>query len=149
MKVQAILDSKGSDVHTIRPDQHVKSAIRLMQLERIGCVVVSTDGRRPEGLFSERDVVKHLNRHGITLLEMRVGRLMTHPVRTCTRSDDLRDVMRLMTMSRIRHVPVVEEGELVGMISIGDVVKNRLDELETETAVLRDYIAGTEARHSI
>lgn len=149
MKVRAILDSKGSDVHTIRPEQPVKAAIRLMQLERIGCVVVSTDGRRPEGVFSERDVVKHLNRHGITLLEMRVGRVMTQPVRTCTRSDDLRDLMRLMTMSRLRHVPVVEDDALVGIVSIGDVVKNRLDELETETAVLRDYIAGSEARHSI
>ncbi|MFQ5773126.1 MAG: CBS domain-containing protein [Kiloniellaceae bacterium] len=142
MKVQAMLAHKGDYVVTTRPDATIDTAIHMLKLEGIGALVVSDDGVRVQGIISERDVVRGLVAHGADLLQMRVAELMTTAVKTCTTEENIKDVMAEMTRSRVRHLPVVEGGKLCGMISIGDVVKNRLEELETETNVLRDYIVG-------
>ena len=142
MDVNALLKGKGANVATIRPSATIEDATTRLKEEGVGALVVSQDGARIEGILSERDVVRGLASHGEALLSMNVSELMTKPVKTCSRDDNIRDVMSQMTMSRIRHLPVVEGDALCGIISIGDVVKNRLEELETETNVLRDFIVG-------
>ncbi len=143
MKVSDILGAKGSGVTTIRPEAAISTVVRRLKLEGIGALVVSENGTEVVGIISERDVVRGLADHGTELLEMRVIDLMTSPVKTCTLEANIKDVMAVMTRSRIRHLPVVETGALIGIISIGDVVKNRLEEVELEADVLRDaYIAS-------
>ena len=142
MKVRQMLTAKGGKVVTARSDTTVESAIRMLKLEGIGALVVSDNGGKILGILSERDVVRALVDHGGDLMSMPVSKLMTRAVKTCTPDANIQEVMSEMTRSRIRHLPVVESGKLCGIISIGDVVKNRLDELETETTVLRDYIGG-------
>ena len=142
MKVETMLAVKGDKVVTLRPDATVATVIRMLKLEGIGALVVSEDGEKILGIISERDVVRALVDHGGEVLKMRVAELMTHSVKTCTPEANIKDVMAEMTRSRVRHLPVVRDGKLSGIISIGDVVKNRLEELETETSVLRDYIVG-------
>ncbi len=142
MKVKTMLSTKGSKVVTARSDTTVETAVRMLKLEGIGALVVSDDGSKILGILSERDVVRALVDHGGDLLTMPVSKLMTRTVKTCTPDANIQEVMSEMTRSRIRHLPVVEGGKLRGIISIGDVVKNRLEELETETTVLRDYIVG-------
>lgn len=142
MKVREILGGKGSEVATIRPDSTISMAASLLKLKKIGALVVSEDGKGVAGILSERDIVRGLVDNGRELMDMPVADLMTSTVKTCHLGSDLNEIMVEMTRSRIRHLPVVEEGQLSGIISIGDVVKNRLDELETETSVLRDYIVG-------
>lgn len=142
MNVQAMLAHKGDKVVTARPDATVAAIIHVMKIEGIGAVVISRDGRRIDGIVSERDVVRGLVAHGGELLAMPVTDVMTSQVHTCDIDANVEDVMLEMTRSRIRHLPVVREGRLCGIVSIGDVVKNRLDDLESETSVLRDYIVG-------
>ncbi len=142
MKVEAMLAAKGDKVVTARPDATVATVIRMLKLEGIGALVVSEDGEKILGIISERDVVRALVDHGGEVLKVRVAELMTHSVKTCTPDANIKDVMAEMTRSRVRHLPVERDGKLCGIISIGDVVKNRLEELETETSVLRDYIVG-------
>ncbi|MHA1599691.1 MAG: CBS domain-containing protein [Alphaproteobacteria bacterium] len=142
MKVKAMLSAKESKIVTARPDETVATAIDLLNRERIGALVVSDDGDRIQGILSERDIVRALLEHGGDLMEMPVSELMTRTVKTCTLDANIHDVMSEMTRSRIRHLPVLDGDKLCGMISIGDVVKNRLDELETETTELREYISG-------
>ena len=142
MKVETMLAVKGDKVVTLRPDATVATVIRMLKLEGIGALVVSEDGEKILGIISERDVVRALVDHGGEVLKMRVAELMTHSVKNCTPDANIKDVMAEMTRSRVRHLPVVRDGKLSGIISIGDVVKNRLEELETETSVLRDYIVG-------
>jgi len=137
-----MLDDKGSKVVTIKPNATISTAVSLLKLERIGAVVVSDDGSRINGILSERDIVRGLAVHGTDLLNLQVSELMTSSVKTCTQDAKVTEVMAEMTRSRIRHLPVMEGGKLTGIISIGDVVKNRLQELETETSVLRDFIVG-------
>ena len=142
MKVHAMLSAKGHEVATTLPETVISTVIRKLKLEGVGALVVSEDGAHVIGIISERDVVRGLAEHGAELLDMRVADLMTKNVKTCSPEDDLKHVMTEMTRSRIRHLPVTEDGRLCGIVSIGDVVKTRLDELETETNVLRDYIVG-------
>ncbi|MCH7793935.1 MAG: CBS domain-containing protein [Proteobacteria bacterium] len=142
MKVETMLAAKGDKVVTLRPDATVATVIRMLKLESIGALVVSEDGEKILGIISERDVVRALVDHGGEVLKVRVAELMTRSVKTCTPDANIKDVMAEMTRSRVRHLPVVRDGKLSGIISIGDVVKNRLEELETETSVLRDYIVG-------
>ncbi len=142
MKVETMLAAKGDKVVTLRPDATVATVIRMLKLEGIGALVVSEDGEKILGIISERDVVRALVDHGGEVLKVRVAELMTRSVKTCTLDANIKDVMAEMTRSRVRHLPVVRDGKLCGIISIGDVVKNRLEELETETSVLRDYIVG-------
>jgi CBS domain-containing protein len=143
MKVDSILKSKGREVHTIRPGRTVAAAVERMEQANVGALVVSDDGSRIAGILSERDVVRRLAQQGASTTRLTVGELMTHKVTTCTPDDSIKHLMALMTSQRIRHIPVVDSGgELVGLVSIGDVVKNRLEELELEAAVLRDaYIS--------
>lgn len=143
MKVGEILKSKGSKVVTTRPDTKISTLVRLLNLEKIGAVVVSNDGVNILGIVSERDVIRALGGHDSELLDMQVSDLMTREVLTCTLEDTIQSVMMQMTQRRVRHIPVVGEGKLCGIISIGDVVKNRLEELELETNLLRDYITAS------
>jgi len=142
MKVEAMLAAKRDRVVTSRPQTPISTIVRMLKLEGIGAIVVSEDEEHIQGIISERDIVRALVDHGDRVLEMRVADLMTHTVKTCGPDDNIRDVMKAMTGSRIRHLPVVRGGKLCGIISIGDVVKNRLQELEMETSVLRDYAIG-------
>ena len=144
MKVQAMLNAKsgGTQVATIRTDITIDAAIAVLKEKKIGALVVSDDGRQIAGILSERDVVRALADEGGSLLEKPVSSIMTSEVKTTDPSAKIDDVMSEMTRSRIRHLPVVQDGALCGLVSIGDVVKHRLEELESETSVLRDFIVG-------
>ncbi len=138
MKVADILGSKGSVVETIRPDAKVLVAVHRMRMQNVGALVVSRDGEKVDGVLSERDVVRGLTSHGAGLVEMSVVAVMSRSVPTCAPGDSLASVMSQMTRTRNRHVPVVRDGRLCGIVSVGDVVKHRLEEMELETSVLRD-----------
>jgi CBS domain-containing protein len=143
MSVGEILKTKGTEVQTVEGDVSVVDAVERLRDERIGALVVSSDGHRVEGVLSERDVVMGLADHREALLSMKVKDLMTTSVATCSPEDGVEKVMLEMTELRARHFPVLDAGRLVGIVSIGDVVKNRLDEVQLERNVLRDsYIAG-------
>lgn len=143
MLVSQILKSKASDrVLTIRPDATVAEATRILSECRIGSLVVSSDGRHAEGIISERDIVREIGKRGVGCFEERVSEMMTREVSTCTRADQAVDVLTRMTEGRFRHLPVVENGEMIGLISIGDVVKARLSELSMEKDALEGMIAG-------
>ena len=145
MKVRTILDTKGRHVVTTRPDASVSTAVHRLVLERIGALVVSEDGHKVAGIISERDIIQALAKSGPDLLTScrRVAELMEHNVITCTPDDTVQQVMAEMTRRRVRHLPVMEGGGLVGIISIGDVVKHRLGELEEEAGAMREYISGS------
>jgi predicted transcriptional regulator len=142
MNVENILVQKGTDVATIAPQASIKRAADWLRAKDIGAHVVARDDT-VLGIISERDIVRALSQYGEPVASMHVKDIMTHGVITVAPGDDLNRVMRLMTRHRVRHLPVVRNGKLAGIISIGDVVKRRLDDLELETNVLRDvYIAG-------
>jgi len=144
MDVERILRSKGATVVTIRPDATVADLVHGLREAKIGAMVVSEDGWHVDGIVSERDVVRGLAERGPDVLNLPVSDVMTRDVATCSPHDNVKTVMTEMTLRRVRHLPVVLDGTLRGIVSIGDVVKNRLDEMETETGVLRDaYIART------
>jgi CBS domain-containing protein len=140
MRINSILNGKGDDVATVAPESTVADALGLLADHGIGALVVSTDGRTVEGILSERDIVRALAAQGDATLDLPVHELMTDTVVTCTREDTVDSLMATMTDERVRHVPVVEDGVLSGIISIGDVVKHRVGELESETRHLKDYI---------
>jgi len=141
MNVENILSEKGTDVATIGPEASIKRAADWLRAKNIGALVV-TRGDAVLGIISERDIVRAFSQHGEDVASMSVKDIMTHSLITVTPEDDLNGVMRLMTRHRVRHLPVLRKGKLAGMISIGDVVKRRLDHLELETKVLRDvYVA--------
>jgi predicted transcriptional regulator len=138
MRVADILKSKGQHVVTIVPEESIQSLSQRLRREHIGAVVVSYDGKTIDGIISERDIAHGVDVHGNALLDKKVGDLMTTAVFTCTRDDTVSQLMKLMTEKRIRHVPVFENDELIGLVSIGDVVKFRLEELQMEANVMRD-----------
>jgi CBS domain-containing protein len=140
MRISEILRRKGGEVATIEPDAKVRQLLALLAEHNIGAVVVSTNGTTIEGIASERDVVRRLNDRGAGLLDAPVSSIMTATVRTCAPGDNVEDLRATMTEHRIRHVPVVRDDELVGIVSIGDVVKSAISELETEREQLVDYI---------
>lgn len=139
MRVSDILAAKGDKVHTVRRDETIANLVQRLRLERVGALVVSERDNSIDGIISERDVAHGLAEYGADVLSRKVGELMTVAVVTCTADETLAHIAKLMTHRRIRHVPVVEGKKLVGMVSIGDVVRYRLDELELESNVLRDY----------
>ncbi len=141
MNVETILAGKGRDVLTIGPDATIADAVQVLRAHRIGAAVVSTDGKTVSGILSERDIVHGLAEHGGALLERRVDQLMTRDVETCEGRDTDQEVLALMTERRFRHLPVVEDGVLAGIVSIGDVVKSRLDGISGEAEAMRDYIS--------
>ena len=141
MHVAGILATKGTDVATIPPDAPLCDAIELLRDRGVGALVVSADGRRIEGIISERDVVRRLADRGAETLDQTVGALMTTEVRTCRAEDQVDTLMAMLTEHRIRHLPVVDgDGALAGIISIGDVVKHRVQELEQEQQQLIEYV---------
>lgn len=143
MKVSDILKEKGDKVMTVRPTETVGALVHRLRVARVGAFVVSEDGRRVLGIVSERDVVGCLAEHGAAAPGVKVEEIMSRGVITCAPSDSLTLIARKMTENRIRHLPVVEAGALAGMVSIGDVVKHRLAEMELEAHVLRDLaVAG-------
>jgi len=144
MHVADILRTKGTAVVTVRPDLTIEHLAQRLRMERIGAAIVSESGTSVDGIISERDLVRALAEHGAETLAMTVADLMTKGVVTCAPDDTIAHVAKLMTQRRIRHVPVMEVGKLAGIVSVGDVVKHRMDELELETNVLRDYAV---ARH--
>ncbi len=142
MLIAQILAGKGSDVISTQPDATISAVASLLKRERIGAVVVTDAEGQLCGIISERDLARGLADHGARLLEMKVAELMTAEVVTCAPDDGLETLMQTMTERRFRHLPVVKDGELIGIISIGDVVKHRLQELEAETHQLQGYIHG-------
>jgi CBS domain-containing protein len=139
MKVADVLRIKGSVVKTVPPHETALLASGHLRTEQIGALVVSADGKSIDGLVSERDLAYGLATHGDRLPAIPVSELMTKGVIVCSPEDSITDVMKLMTQRRIRHVPVKHGDQLVGIISIGDVLKHRLGELQAEADVLRDY----------
>lgn len=142
MKVRQILESKGGELATITPDRSIEEAIAELGSRRIGSLVVVDEGGNLVGILSERDVVAQMAEHGMDLSGRCVRDLMTSTVTTCRPDDDVTAVTVKMTGGRFRHVPVMEQGKLVGLISIGDAVKARINELEHEREALRDYISS-------
>lgn len=143
MNVQSIIGAKGTDVATIAQTASLHDAVRALGERRIGALVVSGDGRAIEGIISERDIVRATAQGAADALGRSVGSVMSTDVVTCTAGDGVDRLMSLMTERRIRHLPVVDDaGHLTGIISIGDVVKARLTELEQENQALSQYISG-------
>jgi len=142
MSVEKILREKGSDVVTAKPSTKIADIVGTLAEKKIGVIVISDDESHVAGILSERDIVRGLKRHGPSLLDKVAKDLMTSKVRTCTPSDTVSHLMALMTEHRIRHVPVVVEGKLCGLLSIGDIVKSRLGEIESEASALRAYVTG-------
>jgi CBS domain-containing protein len=140
VQISQLLRHKGGDVATVDGSESVRAALGLLASLGIGALVVSADGKRIDGIVSERDVARGLHERGAGLLADPVSSVMTADVHTCRPDASVHDLARMMTDHRVRHVPVVADGVLVGIVSIGDVVKARLDELEAERAQLVDYI---------
>ena len=142
MRITDVLRGKGTQVVTVPPDTKVRRLLDVLAENRIGAVVVSADGTSVGGIVSERDIVRAFAKRGAAVMSEPVTDIYTADVHTITPDISLDEVMRMMTERRIRHAPVVVDGTLRGIVSIGDVVKNRIDELETERAHLTDYITG-------
>lgn len=142
MKVSRILHYKGDEVATVSPDRPILEVVTMLKERGIGAVVVVDDNGSIAGILSERDIVHALADRVTDLQDLRAADLMTAQVSICGPDHHVNDVMRQMTAGRFRHVPVVEDGRLVGIISIGDVVRARIEELERETEALQHYIAG-------
>lgn len=140
MKISDVLRDKGKDVVTIGPDATVGELLGLLADHGIGAVVVSGDGSAVDGIVSERDVVRHLHSGGAGIVDGPVSAIMTSEVRTCSVGDQLSDLEAAMTEHRIRHLPVVEDGRLTAIVSIGDVVKHRIRDLSAERDQLEAYI---------
>src|SRR5437879_13576050 len=139
MTVRSILDSKGHQVQGAEPHARLSAAIKILCERKIGAVLVMSQGRI-EGILSERDIVRVLGERGASVLDEPVGAVMTRKVVSCRESDTVSGIMEMMTLGKFRHLPVVEDGKVVGLISIGDIVKRRVHEYEAEQEALRDYI---------
>ena len=139
MTVRAILDSKGHDILSVEPSAKLSSAIKILAERRIGAVLVMTH-HHLEGILSERDIVRVLGERGASVLDEPVSAVMTRKVISCKPSDTVGAIMEMMTSGKFRHLPVVDESRVVGLISIGDIVKWRVREYESEQEALRDYI---------
>ena len=142
MYVHSILKAKGSDVATIAPDATIETAARRLAERGIGALVVSRDGSRPDGIISERDIARGIAAYGPKIGSMPVSELMSVDVVTCRPDDDIAEIMSVMTARRMRHLPVMDNGRMCGIVSIGDAVKSRLEEIEHEAAAMREYIVN-------
>ena len=139
MTVRSILDTKGHNILSVEPDAKLSAAVKVLGERKIGAVLVMSQGR-VEGILSERDIVRVLAERGAKVLDEPVSLVMTRKVVSCRESDTVGGIMEMMTMGKFRHLPVIEDGRVVGLISIGDVVKWRVQEYEREQEALRDYI---------
>jgi CBS domain-containing protein len=142
MRINDLLRQKGGLVVTIRPDQPVTELLDSLATNGVGALVVSADGQHIDGIVSERDVVRRIQRFGPDLLQEPVSAIMSANVRTCSPDTELDDLMQMMTEGRFRHVPVLDGDRLAGIVSIGDVVKHRIDELQGERDQLQAYITS-------
>ena len=142
MNVRHILEAKGREVVTLRPDATLEEAMQVLSSRRIGAIVLTDDEGAVVGIISERDVVRVLGTTGVELLTKSVKNVMTADVRTCTEATTVNEAMEIMSTGRFRHLPVCESDRLVGIISIGDVVKQRIEEVEREATEMREYIAA-------
>lgn len=140
MRINDVIRRKGAVVVTINPDATVGELLEQLSQHGIGALVVSGDGQGVDGIVSERDVVRHLHSRGVTVLQARVSEIMSAEVITCGPDDSVEQLMRQMTELRVRHIPVVVDGALQGIVSIGDVVKHRMDELQLERDELVGYL---------
>jgi CBS domain-containing protein len=140
MTVSIILAAKGRNVVSVEPNATLSSAVALLAEKRIGAVVVLGVDSRIVGILSERDIVRALAERGAGALDTPVSQIMTRKVSTCTEAETIPSIMERMTEGKFRHVPVLDQGRLVGIISIGDVVKHRLQQMESDSAAMRDYI---------
>ena len=142
MRITDVLRVKGTRVVTVPPDTTVRQLLAVLAEHGIGAVIVSADGTSVDGIASERDIVRAFAKRGAAAMSEPVTAIYTAEVHTVTPDTQIEEVMRMMTERRVRHAPVVQDGALRGIVSIGDVVKNRIDELETERAALTDYITS-------
>jgi CBS domain-containing protein len=142
MRITDVLRRKGGSVVTITPTETVRELLRMLAEHRVGALVVSAGSGTVDGIVSERDVVRRLHADGDGILDHPVSTIMTATVRTCVPEDSLDDLMGTMTEHRVRHLPVLVDGRLAGIVSIGDVVKHRLEELQSERDQLTAYITG-------
>ncbi|MFO1071782.1 MAG: CBS domain-containing protein [Geminicoccaceae bacterium] len=143
MIIDVILSSKGREVSIVAPGTPVAEVVQRMRNERIGALVVSTDGRTIKGIISDRGVMHAIADHGVGVMQQPIEAIMAQQVVTCRPTDPVGAIMGLMTERRIRHIPVVDsDGQMCGIISIGDVVKNRLDAVQREAEAMREYISG-------
>ena len=140
MNVKSILAGKGGDVISVEPVATLAAAAKLLAKHKIGAVVIKGPGGRLVGILSERDIVRALAEFGEKALDQPVGQVMTREVETCGEEDTVAVIMERMTTRKFRHLPVITKGKLVGLVSIGDVVKQRVEEIEGETEAMRDYI---------
>jgi len=140
MTVKTILSTKGGDVISIEPTASLETAVKTLAKHRIGALLVLGPDRRVVGILSERDIVRALAEHGAAVLTQPLSQVMTRKVVTCGETETVGTLMEQMTAGKFRHIPVVEQDQVVGIISIGDVVKHRLHEMDQESAALRDYI---------
>lgn len=140
MNVKAILAAKGGDIVSIEPTADLAAAAKLLSTHRIGAVVIRGAGGRLAGILSERDIVRAVAEQGVDALSVSVGQAMTRKVTTCGENDSIADLMEQMTAGKFRHIPVLRDGELIGVVSIGDVVKQRVEAVERDADALRDYI---------
>ena len=140
MNVKAILTAKGGDIVCIEPSADLAAAVKLLSTHRIGAVVIRGAGGRLGGILSERDIVRAISEHGAAALTLPVSQVMTRNVATCGEDDSIASIMERMTEGKFRHMPVLAKGELIGLVSIGDVVKQRVGEIEQESEAMRDYI---------
>ncbi|MEZ2141551.1 MULTISPECIES: CBS domain-containing protein [Bradyrhizobium] len=139
MTVRSILNTKGHQIMSVEPDVKLSAAIKLLVEKKIGAVLVMNQSRL-EGILSERDIVRVLGERGAGVLEEPVAEVMTRKVVACKETDTVAELMEMMTTGKFRHLPVIENGKVVGLISIGDIVKRRVQEYEAEQEALRDYI---------
>jgi CBS domain-containing protein len=142
MLISQLLQRKGGNVATVLPSTSIAEAVAALAAHRVGALVVSADGAVLDGILSERDIVRGLAAHGLSTMDLSSSDLMTADVVTCSKEATTEQLMAEMTARRIRHVPVTEDGSLVGIVSIGDVVNARVRELETEAEQLNNYITG-------
>ncbi|MBI1239942.1 MAG: CBS domain-containing protein [Alphaproteobacteria bacterium] len=141
MSVANILKFKGTNVVTVQPSQSIRDAVDVLAKHRIGAVVVTNEAGAVKGVLSERDVVRHLAQESNAGFDQPVSRAMTERVVTCGLHDSIEEIMEMMTRGRFRHVPVVEDDRLVGIVSIGDVVRRKIEAAELEVVAMREYIA--------
>ncbi|MGD0316743.1 MAG: CBS domain-containing protein [Xanthobacteraceae bacterium] len=140
MTVSVIVANKGREVVSIEPNASLADAVRLLAQKRIGAAVILGADRRLAGIISERDIVRVLAERGAAVLDEPVSRTMTRKVESCNENETVAQIMERMTQGKFRHMPVVDQGQVVGVVSIGDIVKHRLHEMERESTAMRDYI---------
>ncbi|WP_425409374.1 CBS domain-containing protein [Hyphococcus sp.] len=141
MKVEKILQAKGADIFSVSPGASIREAITILNEKNIGAVIVLSDNGDAVGILSERDIVRRLGDKGADALSMTVSDCMTSKMHTCSLDASVDELMTKMTEQRIRHLPVTDDGKIVGVVSIGDVVKRKIEEAEQEAAALKEYIA--------